>query len=48
MRVVLHLVLLLVLVVGPSWRAQSSSYVCHAEHQWLLESITESKSRRRR
>ena len=33
MRVVLHLVLLLVLVVVPSWRAQSSSYVCHADHQ---------------
>ena len=31
MRVVLHLVLLLALVVVPSWRAQASSYVCDGD-----------------
>ena len=31
MRVVLHLVLLLSLVIAPSWRAQASSYVCDGD-----------------
>ena len=31
MRVVLHLLLLLALVVVPSWRAQASSYVCDGD-----------------
>ena len=31
MRVVLHLVLLLALVVLPSWRASASSYVCDGD-----------------
>ena len=31
MRVVLHLLLLLALVVVPSWRAQANSYVCDGD-----------------
>jgi len=40
--------LLLALVVVPSWRAQASSYMPDANHQLGEQSITESKSRRRR
>ena len=31
MRVVLHLMLLLLLLVAPSWRAQASSYICDGD-----------------